>query len=53
MRAMGINFVFLLRAVVTVHRGNCSFSNLPRSWADDTGGVETSWRKTQQALRKS
>jgi hypothetical protein len=51
MRAMGINFVFLLRAVVTVHRGNCSFSNLPRSWADDTGEVETSWRKTEQALR--
>lgn len=51
MRALGFNFVFLLRTVVTVHRGNCSFSNLPRSWADDTGEVEQSWRKTELALR--
>jgi hypothetical protein len=51
MRVLGINFVFLLRTVVTVHRGNCSFSKLPRNWADDTGEVEQSWRKTEQALR--
>jgi hypothetical protein len=51
MRALGINFVFLVRTLVTVHRGNCSFSKLPKSWADDTGEVETSWRKTEQGLR--
>lgn len=51
MRALGINFVFLVRTVVTVHRGNCSFSKLPRNWADDTGEVEASWRKTEQGLR--
>lgn len=51
MRALGINFVFLLRTLVTVHRGNCSFSKLPRSWADDTGEIEASWRRTEQALR--
>jgi hypothetical protein len=51
MRSLGINFVFLLRCLVTVHRGNCSFSKLPRSWADDTGEVESSWRQTAQALR--
>jgi hypothetical protein len=51
MRALGINFVFLLRSLVTVHRGNCSFSKLPRTWADDTGEVETSWRRTERALR--
>ncbi len=51
MRALGINFVFLVRTLVTVHRGNCSFSKLPRKWADDTGEVEASWRKTEQGLR--
>jgi len=51
MRALGINFVFLLRTLVTVHRGNCSFSKLPKSWADDTGEIETSWRRTEHALR--
>lgn len=51
MRALGINFVFLVRSLVTVHRGNCSFSKLPRNWADDTGEVETSWRKIEQGLR--
>ena len=51
MRSLGINFVFLLRCLVTIHRGNCSFSKLPRSWADDTGEVESSWHETAQALR--
>jgi hypothetical protein len=51
MRALGVNFVFLLRNLVTVHRGNCSFSKLPRSWAEDTGEIEHSWRRTEQALR--
>lgn len=50
-RALGINFVFLLRSLVTVHRGNCSFSKLPRGWADDTGEIEASWKKTEQGLR--
>ncbi len=53
MRALGINFVFLLRMLVTVHRGNCSFSKLPRNWADDTGEIEESWRRTEQALRST
>ena len=51
MRTFGINFVFLLRTLVTVHRGNCSFSKLPRNWAADTGEIEASWRRTEQALR--
>jgi hypothetical protein len=51
MRALGVNFVFLLRTLVTIHRGNCSFSKLPLSWAVDTGEVEASWRRTEQALR--
>jgi hypothetical protein len=51
MRVMGVNFVFLLRALVTVHRGNCSFSKLPKSWAEDTGEIEASWKSTEQAVR--
>jgi hypothetical protein len=51
MRVLGINFVFLLRTLVTVHRGNCSFSKLPRNWADDTSEIEASWRRTEHALR--
>lgn len=53
MRTLGINFVFLLRTLVTVHRGNSSFAKLPRSWADDTGEVEASWRRTERALRST
>jgi hypothetical protein len=51
MRALGVNFIFLLRCLVTVHRGNCSFSKLPKSWAEDTGEVEDSWRSTERAIR--
>ena len=51
MRALGINFIFLLRCLVTTQRGNCSFSKLPRNWADDTREVEVSWRRTERAVR--
>nr|WP_283814266.1 DUF262 domain-containing protein [Bradyrhizobium aeschynomenes] len=51
MRALGINFIFLVRCLVTVHRGNCSFSKLPKNWAEDTGEVEASWRATERAIR--
>lgn len=51
MRALGVNFVFLLRALVTVHRHSCRFSKLPNSWAADTGEIEASWRRTEQTLR--
>jgi len=53
MRAIGINFVFLLRTLVTVHRNNCSFSKLPYNWAADTGEIEASWRRTERALRST
>ncbi len=51
MKALGVNFVFLLRVLVTVHRHSCRFSRLPNSWAADTGEIEASWRRTEQALR--
>lgn len=50
-RALGINFVFLLRCLVTVHRDNCSFSKLPQKWAEDTGEIDASWKSTEKALR--
>ena len=50
MRSLGINFVFLFRTLVTVHRGNCSFFKLPLNWAVDTGDIEASWRRTERAL---
>lgn len=53
MHSLGINFVFLLRTLVTVHRGNCSFSKLPDNWADDTGEIEESWHRTERALRNT
>jgi hypothetical protein len=51
MRDLGINFIFLVRCLVTVHRGNCSFSKLPKNWAEDTGEVEASWRSAERAIR--
>jgi len=30
---------------------SCSFSKLPKNWAEDTGEVEASWRQTERALR--
>lgn len=49
-RQMGINFILLLRSLVTVQRHNCSFSKLPKSWADDAGEIETSWARAVKAL---
>lgn len=51
MRALGVNFLFLLRALVTVHRENCSFSKLPKGWASSASAVDASWKRTEVALR--
>ena len=51
LRGLGLNFVFLLRCLVTVHRDNCSFSKLPQKWAEDTGEIDASWKSTEKALR--
>jgi hypothetical protein len=50
LRALGINFIFLLRCLVTVHRHNCSFSKLPHSWAENSEEIEASWRQTEKAV---
>jgi hypothetical protein len=33
MRQLGLDFLFSLRALITVHRDNSSFANLPDKWA--------------------
>jgi len=53
MKTLGLNFIFLLRCLVTVHRGNCKFSDLPKSWAEDAKQVEASWRSTEKAVRST
>jgi hypothetical protein len=48
---LGLNFVFVTRTLVTIHRGNSSFSKLPTNWAADVGDVKQSWIKTERSLR--
>ena len=50
-KALGINFIFLLRCLVTVHRGSCSFSKLPKHWADDPKRIAASWNAAEKAIR--
>ncbi|GER79137.1 conserved hypothetical protein [Candidatus Denitrolinea symbiosum] len=47
--ALGFNFSFLTRTLVTIHRGSSGFANLPRNWA--TGDIDTSWESTQKGLQ--
>lgn len=51
LRSLGLNFVFVTRALVTIHRGNSSFTSLPKNWAADAGDVMNSWRRTERGLR--
>ena len=49
--ALGLNFVFVTRALVTIHRGNSSFASLPKSWASNPKDLMDSWLKTERGLR--
>ena len=49
--SLGLNFVFVTRALITIHRGNSSFSKLPKNWATESVDVKESWRKTERGLR--
>ena len=51
LKVLGINFIFLLRCLVTVHRGSCTFSKLPKNWADDPKRIAASWNAAEQATR--
>lgn len=50
-RELGINFIFLLRVLISVHRGSCRFSDLPKSWTNDAASITESWKSTSTALR--
>ena len=47
--ALGFNFSFLTRTLVTIHRGSSGFANLPRNWA--AGDINASWDSTQDGLQ--
>jgi len=49
LQALGFNFSFLTRTLVTVHRGSSGFANLPRNWA--SGDINASWNATKKGLR--
>jgi hypothetical protein len=51
LRSLGLNFVFVTRALVTIHRGSSTFSTLPKNWASDAGDVRESWRQTERGLQ--
>jgi hypothetical protein len=51
LRSLGLNFVFVTRALVTIHRGSSTFSSLPKNWAADAGDVKESWRRTERGLQ--
>ena len=52
-KLLGVNFIFLLRCLVTVHRGNCSFSKLPKNWADNSKEISASWDSAEDAIRET
>jgi hypothetical protein len=51
LRRLGLNFVFVTRTLITIHRGNSSFSKLPTNWAADVRDVKQSWLGTERSLR--
>lgn len=51
LRRLGLNFVFAVRALVTIYRGSASFVSLPQDWASDAKEIEKAWRQTERGLR--
>ena len=48
--ALGLNFVFLTRALVTIRCGTARFSKLPKSWATGSPAIEESWQATRKGV---
>jgi hypothetical protein len=48
--ALGFNFSFVTRTLVTIHRGSAGFAKLPRNWAADADELDYSWLATQKGL---
>lgn len=53
-RKLGLNFVFATRALVTAHRDNSSFSDLPKKWTTlGNKDINESWKATEHGLSES
>jgi hypothetical protein len=48
--ALGLNFVFLTRALVAIRCGTARFSKLPKNWATGAPAIEESWKITRKSL---
>ena len=51
--ALGLNFVFLTRALATIRRGSARLSKLPKNWAAGEPDIKESWGDTGRALGAS
>lgn len=52
-RKLGLNFVFSTRALITAHRDNSSFSDLPKNWATGHKDINESWKAAERGLSKA
>ena len=49
--ALGFNFSFATRALVTIHRGSSSFTKLPYNWASSAEEIDSSWQAARKGLQ--
>lgn len=52
-RKLGLNFVFSTRALITAHRDNSSFSDLPKNWATGDKDINESWKAAEDGLSEA
>jgi len=48
--ALGLNFVFLTRALAIIRCGMARFSKLPKNWATGAPAIDESWEATRKSL---
>jgi len=48
--ALGLNFVFLTRALAIIRCGMARFSKLPKNWATGAPAIDDSWELTRKSL---
>ncbi len=53
-RKLGLNFVFSTRALITAHRDNSSFSDLPKHWTTlGEKDINESWKAAEHGLSEA
>jgi hypothetical protein len=52
-RKLGLNFVFATRALITAHRDNSSFSDLPNNWVTGEKDINESWKAAEHGLSEA